>query len=409
MKRKQRRFQLPWSVPLSYVAVGGLLVAALVILYVYKIGRFIGPSAGELQTVSQLQSFSGLADNPLLLPYKLLASLFLLLPGDPVRLVRLSAAILALCNAGLFFILARRWYGNLVGVTSTVLFAVSGWIVHTGRYGAGYVALTLVVLALMNVVVWVNTTERSIIALALFGFVAATALYIPGGIYFVIVAGLLSYRALLDHREEIGTANTVKALLPSLAPLALLAFILIQSPELWRQLMAIPAVFPHFVDIAKQAALSVSGLLVRGPFIPEIWLAHTPLLDVAASAFFILGIMFYSRHLKNTRTLMIVSFFILAVLLIALNGAAALSYTVPLAYLIVGGGLAFFMHQWKKVFPRNPIAEAVSLSLIGVMVISMLNFHTQRYFQAWRYSKPTAQVYRIANDPGAPGLPYLIQ
>jgi hypothetical protein len=94
--------------------------------------------------------------------------------------------------------------------------------------------------------------------------------------------------------------------------------------------------------------------------------------------------------------------------LTALNGAAALSYGLPLLYLVLGGGFAYLLHQWKKVFPRNPIAEAAALSLLGLLMLCMIAFHTQRFFIAWRYSPTTAE----ARQPAAPAskpLPYLVQ
>lgn len=374
----------------------------------FRLGGLVNVSQGELHTIQTLSQASNLVQNPLLLPYKLLTVLALQLPGDQAILVRTPAVIVSLCSIGLFFILAQRWYGRLNGLAITTLFATTGWMLQTGRYGAGFGTLTLLVLGLLNLVVWTNTTEKSNRAILVFAASSGLALFIPGGLWFVLAAVVICREALMEHLGN--SSATHKAIGGSILGFALivLAMVFLRDLSVLRQWLGLPAELPSLVILLKQAALSISGLVVRGPVLTEVWLAHTPLLDTAATALLGLGVVFYSRHLRNSRTLLLASFFIIGILLTTLNGAAGLSYLVPLAYLVLGGGFAFLLHQWKKVFPHNPIAEGVALTLVSVMVICMIGFHLQRYFVAWRYSPSTVEAYRKAtNDGNQP--PYLIQ
>jgi uncharacterized protein (DUF58 family) len=126
---------------------------------------------------------------------------------------------------------------------------------------------------------------------------------------------------------------------------------------------------------------------------PEIWLAHTPLLDVASSAMFILGAIFYIRHFGNARVRLLLTFGLVSAVIIALQGAAALAYIVPLVYLVAATGIAYILHSWQRVFPRNPFAYWLSVGLLATLTVSVVSYHTQRYFVAWRNSPDTRLEY----------------
>jgi len=407
MKRKQFRFK--WVAQSPLIVIAAAFVVAIVLLYCYRLTHFVPASAGEQYTIQTLSQPSSLLDNPLLLPYKLLATILLQLPGDPVRLVRLASVIISLGCIGLFFTLTRRWYGLLNGLAVTTLFASSGWLLQTGRYGAGFTALTLLVLGLLNVTVWVNSTEKSNLAVAIFALVASLSLLAPGGLWFVLVAAYICRRTLAEHlRKSTRTYLGIAALCFTVVVI-ILSLALARDPSLIQQWLGLPAGMPNLTVLAKQLALSVTGFIVRGPVAPEYWLGRTPLLDVAATALVALGILFYQRHLRNARTLLIGLFLAIGAILTALNGAAGLSYMLPLVYLVLGGGFAYLLHQWKKVFPRNPIAEAAAYSLMAFLVLCMVGFHVQRYFVAWRHNPTTIQSYQQRPPITSNQLPYLIQ
>jgi hypothetical protein len=292
MKRKKLRFT--WGKISPLLLVGCAVSLAIAALYCFRLTHLVPISPGEQYTIQTLSQPANLLDNPLLLPYKLLAAILLQLPGDPVRMVRFAAVALSLLTIGLFFILARRWYGQLNGLAATVLFAASGWLLHSGRYGAGYIALTLMVVGLLNVTVWVNSTEKSERAVLLFAAASSLALFVPGGLWFVLVATFICREALAEHLKEAGS----KYLAAGAGFFALTAILLglafVRDASLMQQWLGIPMDMPSIMTAARQTVLSVSGFVVRGPVLPELWLAHTPLLDVAASTLIVLGLLFHA-------------------------------------------------------------------------------------------------------------------
>jgi hypothetical protein len=409
MKRKQFRLKLKWDnrSPLIATAIG--FIVAFVGLYCYQLTHLMPASASEQQTIQSLEQVSDIINNPLVLPFKLLAGFLLQLPGDSLRSVRLASVIISLVTVGLFYMLARRWYGQLNGLASTILFASSGWLLTTGRFGAGYTTLTLLILGVLNITVWVNSTENSNRAIALFSLVCSVALLVPGGLWFVLAAFFICRQAIAEHLRETKRSYLAIGAGCFVFVAAILSIALARDPSLVRQWLGLPAEVPGLMTILKQFMLSITGFIVRGPVSPELWLAHTPLLDVAATALVALGVLFYRRHLRNARTHLLLLFILIGAILTALNGPVGLSYLLPLVYLVLGGGIAYLLHQWKKVFPRNPIAEGAAYCLVGFLMLCMVSFHVQRYFIAWHYSPSTINTYQQEQATTSKSLPYLIQ
>lgn len=392
------------------VLAGGLAAAVTVSLYVSRLSSLIGPSAVERLTIETLASLGAIANNPMLLAYKLPASLLMQLSNDPLLAGRLAAVGLAMVSGLLFYMLVRRWHGQLIGAMTSVLFLASSWMLHTGRYAAGYGVFIVTILTLLNAVVWTaNSKDRPPgKTLLVYAIISSLALFTPGGLWFALAAAIISRLQLRKLMQAVSTTYRIAAIAIPAAAIALLTTACVRNTEIIRQSLGLPSQFPDIITLGKQAVFSVSGLLVRGPATTEVWLSHTPILDIAASGLLLLGLIFYVRHRNSSRTTLLATFSVLGGLLISLNGAPAMGYVVPIAYLLVGAGLAYLLQQWKRVFPRNPIANAAALMTLTILVSCIVSFHLQRYFIAWRYSPDTTEAYRQAGSDSA-NQPYLIQ
>lgn len=386
------------------------MVAIIAGLYLFNLSGLVPASTSEQQAIAQNSSFSGLLNNPLLLPYKLLAFTLLHFPGSDLLHVRLASVIITCVSVWLFFIVARRWYGLVAGLWTSVLFAASGWMIQTGRAGTASSLIILTVVGLIAMASWINNSDDDGRILVVFAAVAGLSLFTPAGIWFVLASVLLLYKPLLAHRAAATTNQLAAAAGIFIVLFALLAVSLARDMSLLTQWIGLPNALPGLITIAKQALFSVVYLVLKGPMLPESWLAHTPLLDVASSVFLLFGIIFYARHLKKARTLLLLSFAGIGVVLVALSGATALHYLVPVAYLTAGGGVAYVLYQWNKVFPHNPIARTVSTILAVLLLVCIVSFHTQRYFIAWRHSPNTVEAYRtMPHKPVDTPTTHLIQ
>jgi len=375
------------------IAVAVLAAAAL---YLFKLGRFIGHSPAETQTAAANGSWRIIAGNPLNLPYKLADFIALQLPFGSVELrSRLASAGIALLCAIVFFLLVRRWHGTRNAALATGLFVPAGWLLQTGRFGAGLVMLSFMVLGLTAMSAWISaaTPDRRGWVLIVFGISVALSIVIPAGLWFVIAAALVVLPKLKEHIQAAAPrARVIAAAIPVLA-LALVAIALARHPELYRQWLGIPASIPDTITLGKQALTSLTHLVARGPFMPEVWLAHTPLLDVASSALLLTGVAFYAQRSNNPRVRLLTIYLILGIILVTLHGAPAMAYIMPTVYLIIATGLTYLLHQWLTIFPRNPFARSLAMLLVGGILLATVSYHTQRYFVAWRNSPDTLAAY----------------
>lgn len=376
--------------------VSAFAVAAVALLYLVQLGRFIAPSVTERQVAMVNGDLSNLIANPVNLPYKALDLVMLHLPIGSVALrSRLASAAIALLCCGLFYLLARRWHGTRNGILATLLFVPSSWMLHTGRFGAGLIMLTAVVLALVCTASWVSNAEADGKVVVWYAALCAIALTVPAGLWFVIATTLIIRKVLAEHVDEASGRQLLLAGSLLAAAVLIAAAATVRDTAVLGQWLGLPAVMPEWLILAKQAVQSLTFSALRGPFMPEIWLAHTPLLDGATTVLFIFGALFYLRHRSSARVVLLAVFALIAIALVSLHGAPALAYLVPLLYLVAATGLAALSHQWLKVFPRNPIARNSAIVLVAVLAVVTASYHGQRYFVAWRHSPDTAEAYRI--------------
>jgi uncharacterized membrane protein YoaT (DUF817 family) len=97
---------------------------------------------------------------------------------------------------------------------------------------------------------------------------------------------------------------------------------------------------------------------------------------------------------KRFRSQAVFVFIAVASILIALNGASALSYVVPIAYLLATTGIAYVIHEWLQVFPHNPLARIAGVSIVFALTGLVIYYNLTNYFVAWRYSPETTAVFQ---------------
>jgi hypothetical protein len=254
-------------------------------------------------------------------------------------------------------------------------------------------------LVLLLLASWLNTTGRHNYAVLSFAAVSGVALYTPGGVWFVLLVVVLLAGVLGEHFKQAHAAITSAAAALFLLLAGALGFALWRDTSLLRPWLGIPATFASPLVMLKQWLGSVSYLAVRGPTLGGNWLAHTPVLDIATTALVIFGAYLYRKHLRHVRTRLLLAFFILGSLLVALNGAIVLGFVVSAVYLVSATGVAYFQHHWFKVFPHNPVARTVAIGLMVALTLAIVSYHTQRYFVAWQRSPATQAIFQGAARP----------
>jgi MFS family permease len=379
---------------LQLIAAFGLLLTAA--LLTIRLGSMPAHfSSNELATYQTNMHLHNILHNPLNAPYNLVDYAFLYIPGHTIAVARLTSALFAVIAALLFFMIMLRWHGKRTAWMASALFTTSGWLLHLGRLGTPVILWLLIPLILILFGSWLSRTDRHGTAIIVVGALLGLMLFVPAAVWFVIAFTLLLSKDILRHFREADNWQGAAAISLVAVFAAAIAFSLVRSPDLVRPWLGVPQVLPSYMSMLK---VWVSSLFLypffRGPFTSEIWLGHTPILDMFTTVMFLLGAYFYATHFRNIRARILAVIFLLGSVLTALNGPAGMSFIVPLLYLIAATGITYLLHQWLTVFPKNPVARVFGITLITLAIAIAATYHVIAYYVAWQHNPKTVATFQ---------------
>lgn len=368
---------------------------ALCFTYVFRLGTVTHNllDSNEAQDHIANRSLHHIFSDPLNAPYKLVDYVFLHFQPHNAAYSRLASVLFAVLACVLFGFIVYRWHGKRATVFMTALFGMSGWLLHVGKLGTGDILFILIPLSLILLASWANKTERHGLALLYMTFIAGLAFYTPGAIWFLLVGSFLIRKAIVTHLRHARIWEKTICIALTLILAGLLGYAFYRDTHLMRTWFFIPATIPAPLTILKQWLDTIVYLVFRGPNNANMWLGRSPILDSFTSLLAVIGVYFYATHNKNLRTQVLLSFAVLGSILVAFNGVQAMGYIVPIVYLLAGTGLAYMLHTWLTVFPRNPIARSTGIILLSVVIVLAVVYHLTSYFIAWRYDPATIQAY----------------
>jgi hypothetical protein len=91
---------------------------------------------------------------------------------------------------------------------------------------------------------------------------------------------------------------------------------------------------------------------------------------------------------------LLAAFFLFGFVLVGMGGPVGLSVLVPLAFVVAAAGIAYLLHEWLKVFPRNPLARGFGVALVTVAVLVSCVYNLRAYFVAWPAVDTTQTIFR---------------
>lgn len=381
-----RRFWRPTVVLL-------LLSVVAYALFFHNIGHLTpGYAPRELAAYHQADSIRSIAANPLDAPYKLLVYAGMKAGHHSLIVTRLAAACLAIGVSFVFFVVARYWLGYRVALLTTLLFITSGGLLHIARLGSPLI-LQAGILVLLAAKIWWDRTKRSAGQNMVLIALLATLLYIPGMIWFIVLASVVMRRRLVAaSRSASWVQKGVSVLLILLIAAPLIRAAILQ-PTLIQVWAGFPASFGAIASIIRQLGEAVMAIGVRATGPADLWLIHAPLLNVIELVLCGLGIYITLRRAPRRRAVFIASAVVIAIVLFGLSGQVALGFMLPLIYLCIGAGLQELLRQWFSVFPRNPFARIWGVLCIIALVFFSILYQSRAYFIAWPHNEHTRSVF----------------
>ncbi len=373
-----------------------LLCSLIIILFLmgFRLGSLVpGLNETETETIISSNSLGAIMENPINAPYKIgmyVVTRF----TSATYAVRLISAFIGSAAILLFYLLVRKLLQGWVAIATTLLFATSSLLLHFSRMASAD-TMWLGLLALVGIG-WLLRFDRHTLAVWLLACTTVSlALYVPGLAIFVTLAAIWQFRRIrpsFDQLPPLGVAAC--ALLVSILSLPLIVS-LIREPTLWRGYLGLPAQLGPLSQIIHSALQVGESLFIRAPHDPAFWLGRQPILDVFSSIMFVYGIAALTKQYKLDRTVIFLGIFLISLLWLGLTGNPhGMLLLLPFAYLLVGIGIHHLLKQWLEVFPRNPIARWLGISLLVIVIGAAANFQARRYFIAWPHNADTKAAFQ---------------
>ncbi len=374
----------------------GLMVFIVVFLLIYRLGSLVGGlSQSELEVAITPVGWHGIYHQPFFLPLQFLHSVFdSLITHHGKFVTRLPSALIGGLAIVIFALVVRLWHNSRTALLSTALFATSAWTLHVSRIANDSVMYLLALPMLLLATIILQKSPTNVFRLPIYLAIIGLLLYIPGLIWFVVATCYWqrqriaeAWRSLPTWKYRIASAAAIVVWLP------LLIVDLLRPGQLliW---LGLPHHFANIFSLSKHFLAVFVHIFIRGPQYPEQWLSRLPILDALTLCAAILGIYFYGRHWRASRSRLLAMYFVIGVTLVAIGGPVDLSVLVPLLYLAAAAGIAYLLREWLVVFPLNSFARYFGIGLISLAVGLSCLYNLRAYFVAWPHNSVTTATFR---------------
>lgn len=393
MKRLRTLIASNWQT----ILMSTLVVLMLGFLLLFQLGALTHGKISPLEaaTIANSESIRALLDNSLFLPLKLLTYILSFIPMDTVFL-RLAASIVGGLTAIYFYVILRKLHTKRVTALAITLFATSSWFLQTSRVITPVVMTMYSATALIFLSLWLPHAKHKKSAFVFATTVAASLVYTPGFLPLLVLLVILKPKRFLSILQSVPTWLVVVCGALFAIMIAPLIYSLILGGLPVRTYLGIPLVLEP-IEWLKRLLIIPAYMFARGPLQPGFNVARLPILDLFTTILAVLGAYsyFHQRRLSRTGLLVVLSAF--ACVMIALNGPLWLPLLMPVVYILVAMGIAVLLQQWFTVFPRNPLARAIGITLLCIGLSTICVYHLTRYFIAWPNNSATVVTFDQTN------------
>ncbi len=310
---------------------------------------------------------------------------------------RLASVIIALLVISIIYMLVSSWHGYKVGMLASVIVLFNLGLLTAGREATPLVSQMLLMAALLLVIAVLNR-KPSLLGLILAAIVLAGALYLPGGIWLSLVTALLVQRAIVKTFRTLRNKSkilTILLLLIMLVPIfyQLIAHYQTSQLKVWLG-----------YDLGNKFLLSGRNFLINLIHVPgdlfihseglgpALSIGHLPVFPIAFSILFLIGLVSYTTRLSNWRWRSVLVLFSSGWIVSGLGIISPLSL-LPLVAITAGTGIAFLLKEWYSIFPRNPIARNLGLTIMFLVIGLGSVYGARSYFVAWANNSNTTSIY----------------
>lgn len=370
--------------------------SGMVFLLVFRLLKSTGSlySPGEIMAHHHAQSWHTLYDNPLELPYTFFVWLGATIGYHSVLLNRVVAIMFAFVAAWLFYYILTNWISRRIAILATILFVASNGYLHAARLGTAAV-LQFGVLLLMALPILItnapNASRRKLFYLS--AAIGSALLYVPGMIWQLLLTAAMRRKKLFRILSRLSPLQKVATGLASIVVATPLVWAMYRTPRLLLDFAGLPHQMPSSEQIVSNATTFASTLFYHSGFSPEYVTHGSALVSAGELLLFALGLYALAKPPRHATSYFMLGSLVVSSILVILGSQVFLVALIPIIYLVIAWGMYYFLDEWLTVFPRNPIARRLGVTLLCAVLASCVLFHLRSYFVAWPHNSVTRKVY----------------
>lgn len=354
-----------------------------------------GLSASEQATRSSAASLHSIAATPLYLPHSLVQYFFIFSGHGGIFFLRFASVMFAIFFIYCFYAVVRSWFGLVVGIMGTLLFVSNPWIINMARTAAPSILFLAPIFVIASYFWFLKSDDFKNLSFLMLVISSVASLYVPSLIFFLVFGIVFVWK---DLRKEVAELSRWLLLSGALVGLILITPLMraaVIDPSFIKLIFGVPIYWHGLKEVLTSIVWSFSGVFWHTRAHGDLTIDKLPLLNISQIVLGIFGL--YAMWQQARREFIwLVSIFIFGVIFAGIKGnqdLLILSF-IPFA-IFVCAGLRYLYIEWRSVFPRNPLPRALSIFLIGAVVLMNLVYGLRYSLIAWPKTEATHSAYML--------------
>lgn len=379
-----------WRYLIGYTSIIAVIGIVIAVASIYVPGSLRQGEIDAALTSGALSSSSITPHTLVDLPYHLLQRLSFMAFGVTTLSIKLPSIALGCVTAIGIFLLIRMWFRRNVAVLTTIIATTTTQFLFLIQDGTPSIMYSMVVIWMLFAATRV-TRNKSFGTLwkVLTGVLAATALYIPLGAYFVLaVLTTAFFHPHIRHViKRFARSRLIIAIVFGVVAIVPLVYASILDYRVALELLGFP---DGKVDMA--ANLHELGLNLFGFTAASSGYLLRPVYSLGLLLLIAVGIFKLLTYKYIARSYITLTLGLLMVPLIMLN-PAHVTDLFPLVVLMIALGIGTLITDWYKLFPRNPYARIGGLLPLSLLVGGIVVSGVMRYMNNYEYNPQLLRNY----------------
>ena len=373
-----------WLYRYRFIFGYALLITTGAFALFFRLGSLV-PGINEYEASSAAGSLNigNVISNPVNFIYHSLQYVSITALGPTPFAIRLPSIVLTIAALGLFFYVLDHRFSRRAAIITTLLFVTSSWLLNTVRLG-GPMALTIALLLLLLFITTKMDKKYHFGWLIGLTVAAALSLYTPYFIYLLLAGIILSIPTIRRTAKDVKNRDLIVSGVIFIVLLIPLIYASVRDLTVAKTVLAIPEQLPSFQAFFSNVVDVIGHVIWSSVPLPILHLGDLPMLEIFSVSMVALGLYHYDHELTKNLSRLLLGGLLVVVLILGVS-ANQFDYVMllPFVYFILTGGLVILFAQWNEIFPKNPLARFIAIVPIGLLLLIVGGYHTERYFIAW--------------------------